>query len=220
MPKIFKNDAERLEAQVGRLHTQKLANHCNMYNKKIKEEIEKPHSYKKFRDNFMKLVASKKYSDKLYHKHISYCELEEIYEAFEYGTETCICGHRIKIVAQVRYRNPDNSKEYIFNVGSSCIINATDDTLRAQLDEQLHLNRIKAYTCYYCRDLPEGRICLLKDGRAEKNFNVKLHKCESCSKKHFCRHCRNETPEEWMSICKSCWIEKKKGDASFVKGTS
>lgn len=205
MPKVFKDDAERLQANIDRLHTQKLANHCNAYNKKVKAEVEKPHCYKKFRDNFMKLVAGlDTYTDKTYKKHIGFCTVEEVYEAFEYGAEFCICEHKIKVVAMVRYMNPKNLKEFVFNVGSSCIINATNDILASELKEQLDINKQKAYTCKYC-----DKVCLTEKGRAEKNFDLKGHQCERCSKKHWCRACqKKETPEVWMSLCKGCWTDR------------
>lgn len=202
MPKVFKNEAEKIEANVQRLAKQKLASACYQYNKKIENELKKPHCYKKFRDNFMNLVVgTKKYNIKNYFKHIKYCSIDEVFETFEYGAETCICEHKIKLVALVRYQNPDNGKVLVFNVGSSCILNCEDDKLKNDLEDKLLDLKRKAYTCQYCK-----KVCLHTSGRAHKHFNIKEAKCVDCQQKHFCRFCKkNEVPQPWMSKCKCCW---------------
>lgn len=206
MPKVFKTEAEKNEANNKRLHKQKLANACYQYEKKVLAEINRPHCYKKFRDNFMSLVVgTKKYSIKNYYKHIKYCSIEDVYEAFEYGAEHCICAHSIKIVAMVRYKNPNNGKQLVFNVGTSCILNCEDDILKEDLTNKLLELKKKAYTCQYC-----NKICLHldKSGRAHNNFNIREKQCEQCSTKHWCRFCKKNIKQQpWHSKCKPCWMD-------------
>ena len=206
MPKVFKTEEEKIKANEDRLKKQKLANLCYAYNKKIEAELKKPHCYKKFRDNFMRLVVgTKKYSIKNYFKHIKHCSIDEVYETFEYGAENCICEHKIKLVALVRYQNPENGKVLVFNVGSSCILNCEDDRLKEDLEDKLLDLKKKAYTCQYC-----NKVCLHTSGRAHKNFNIKEAKCEDCQKQNYCRFCKkNLVPQPWMSKCKCCWMASK-----------
>ncbi len=202
MPKVFKSEEEKLKANESRLEKQKLASSIYSYELKIKKELAKPHCYKAFRDNFMKLVVGRKnFKDATFFKHLGYCEVEEVFETFEYGAEYCICGHKIKLVALVRYNNPVNNNEYVFNVGSSCILNCEDDKLKSNLENELIELKKKTYTCQHCK-----RICLSDKNRAENHFNLKEKKCHECSKKSWCRFCKiNPVPEPWMSKCKCCW---------------
>ena len=202
MPKQFKNDDEKTEVLKNRLLKQKHYEKIKRYEKKKQEEINKPCAYIKFRDEFMKETTGiyKKYSNKNYIKHISYCSIYEMYDAGSV-CEHCICGKDIRYVFVVEYKNPVNLKESMFCVGSECIEKSGNDGLRMQMQVMIEQNRKLDYTCIYC-----STVCIHeKSKQAFDLYDIENKKCKACQSKPWCELCKTNLKKEFYHLkCLEC----------------
>ena len=201
MPKVFKNQDERDAANNARVEKQKYHNRCIHHDKRLKEELNSPHCHHTFCKNFMKeATGNEKYSNKNFLKHIGYCELVDFYDALA-PIEYCICGHKIRYVFICHYNNPKNNKEFIFNVGSSCIENTENDKLKLKRNLFIGDYRRDKYTCKYCK-----QVCLHDTGRAHDLFDITISKCKECQKKPWCEYCKeNLKIKHYFPKCVECW---------------
>lgn len=206
MPKVFKSEEEKVAASLARLEKQKAYEKIKRYEKKKKAELDKPCAYHRFRENFMReATGSAKYTNKNYLKHIGFCKLKEMYDAMA-PCEYCICGKDIRYVFIAEYKNPNNNKHLIFNIGSKCIIECGSDGLKTQMDDMLQEQRIKDYTCKYC-----NKVCLHeKSGNAHDHYDVEMRKCKECKNKPWCEFCKkNLKVQSYYPKCMECWAVDK-----------
>ncbi len=202
MPKVFKNQEEKIEAQLLRLEKQKAYQAIVRHERKKKEELKKPGAYIKFRENFMyEVTGSRKFTNKNYFKHIGFCKLIDMYDA-EVACEFCICEKNIRYVFMVEYYNPNNEKKLIFNVGSKCIIECGSDGLKAQYESMIEENRIKDYTCRYCQ-----KVCIHEaTGRAYDLYDINMKKCFEGQSIPWCEVCKKEKKQQfYYPKCIKCW---------------
>ena len=201
MPKVFASEQDKINASIDRLNKQKSYEKIKRYEKKFTSELNKPSCYHTFRKNFMWEVTGKdKYTNKNFLKHIKYCKLLEMVDV-DFPIENCICGQNIRYVFLCHYLNPDNNKEFTFNVGSSCIVNTQDDALKLSMDDLITNYRKKKYTCKYCK-----KVCLHESGRAFDLFDIELRRCKDCKDKPWCEYCCNNLKEKpYYPKCLECW---------------
>jgi len=201
MPKVFASEQDKINASIDRLNKQKSYEKIKRYEKKFTSELNKPSCYHTFRKNFMWEVTGKdKYTNKNFLKHIKYCKLLEMVDV-DFPIENCICGQNIRYVFVCHYHNPDNNKEFTFNVGSSCILNTQDDALKLSMDDLIINYRKQKYTCKYCK-----KVCLHESGRAFDLFDIELRSCKDCKDKPWCEYCCNNLKEKpYYPKCLECW---------------
>ncbi len=201
MPKVFKSEKEKIDASIARLNKQKIYEKIKRYEKKFTSELNKPSCYHTFRKNFMWEITGKDtYSNNNFLKHIKFCTLIEMVDV-DFPIENCICGQNIRYVFICRYYNPKNHKEFVFNVGSSCILNTQDDALKNSMNNFISEHKKKNYTCKYCKT-----ICIHDSGRAFDLFDIETKTCKDCKDKPWCEYCcKNLKEKPYYSKCLECW---------------